>query len=366
MVERIRTIEELLAYYYGRDFDIRKADDPFLTTTPGVYNPIYGAMAWAQLNYEANAFGVIPKSAWDRSGWRVITTKTSASGVPEGGVIPDSAKPNFQQISTRPKQIVRVFENSFVAENLHNRDDAYLSFVAIMSVAMNEYKDSINRMLLVDNQTLAGNNFESIDRVVASNGELVTNSLAANSLDIYGLDRDAGPSFADAYVDTASSLRSLTQAMIIAMINGVRENGGNPTFFLTGYSAYQKIITLYETQARYLLPEVRVSVGVNGIQTHAGIDAGLTVHSLYGIPLIVSKDVVADSGGISRIYLLDTSDPEGFGQPRLSIKVLSPTMVFETDNPFLTGKFTKKGLLYMSGELICTFFRAQGKIRNIQ
>ncbi len=30
-----------------------------------------GAYAWAQLNLEANPFGILPKHPWDKSGWRL-------------------------------------------------------------------------------------------------------------------------------------------------------------------------------------------------------------------------------------------------------------------------------------------------------
>ena len=38
-----------------------------------VWNAIYGAQAWYQLNTESNLFGVLPKLNWDKSGFRVTT-----------------------------------------------------------------------------------------------------------------------------------------------------------------------------------------------------------------------------------------------------------------------------------------------------
>ena len=75
---QIRTIDELEALYYGYNRNlVRKADAPIVTSTAGVFNAIYGAYAWAQLNLEANAFGILPKNPWDKSGWRLITAKPS-------------------------------------------------------------------------------------------------------------------------------------------------------------------------------------------------------------------------------------------------------------------------------------------------
>ena len=63
---QIRTIDELEALYYGYNRNLlRKADAPITTSTVGVFNAIYGAYAWAQLNLEANAFGILPKYPWE-------------------------------------------------------------------------------------------------------------------------------------------------------------------------------------------------------------------------------------------------------------------------------------------------------------
>ena len=35
-------------------------------------------------------------------------------------------------------------------------------------------------------------------------------------------------------------------------------------------------------------------------------------------------------------------------------------------DPFTVGKFNTKGAYYTAGELVCTFFKAQGKIRDLK
>jgi len=105
---QIKTIDELEALYYGYNRNLlRKADAPITTSTAGVFNAIYGAYAWAQLNLEANAFGILPKYPWDKSGWRVITAKpvlntnsgnTVLGGTAEGGTIAETIKPTLQEI----------------------------------------------------------------------------------------------------------------------------------------------------------------------------------------------------------------------------------------------------------------------------
>ena len=66
----LRSIDELVNYTYNRTPDeILKAG--FSTTDPGTggnYNPLFGAMAWANFNMEANIFAALPKYVWDFSG----------------------------------------------------------------------------------------------------------------------------------------------------------------------------------------------------------------------------------------------------------------------------------------------------------
>ena len=85
--DRIKSIHDLLKVAYspkggfnilrGMQGDILK-DDPVISTTTGANNPIFGAQAFSQLNQEANAFGVIPKLAWTRSGWRIVSARAAS------------------------------------------------------------------------------------------------------------------------------------------------------------------------------------------------------------------------------------------------------------------------------------------------
>ena len=110
MAFTIRTIQDMEKLYYdvnNEDF-IAKTDAPVLSTTTGVYNAVYGAKVWAQFNQEANAWSALPKIPWRQSGWRVMTARAGSSadgGVAENGAIPDSIKPTFAEISTKPKTV---------------------------------------------------------------------------------------------------------------------------------------------------------------------------------------------------------------------------------------------------------------------
>lgn len=363
---------------------VQKADAPVLTTTTGVWQAIYGRYAWAQLNMEANVFGVLPKVPFGRSGWRVITARAGTlpyGGTAEAGTLAETIKPTFATASAKPKTVHSTFEVSELQEFMatEGQDDAYASMAEMRAYMATEFKENLNVQLMTQNGTLAGNNLESVDRVVGSHSERINcrennqvSPYSDDDLDIYGLDRDTADSWADAYVGHNSSVnRDLTDTLILTLIRNVLTNGGNPTFFLTGYDTNATITELYNPVVRYsVLGQATIQPSVNGIQTMEGIATGINVATLHGYPLIISKNTVQDAGGISRLYLLDISNPEGYDLPRLSVKVAKPVQYFEAGmeqaTPFAVGKISNKGMLRIMGEIICTFFGAQGKLRDIK
>lgn len=375
----IHNIEDLERLYYSRAGSqlIQKADAPVLTTTTGVYNAVFGAKVWANLNLEANAFGVLPKTPWLRSGWRVITARASATvtgGVAENAALPDTLKPTFLEVSTKPKTVAHNFDVSEVHEFLstESADDVVGDLAFMRQYMGQEHKEHVNKMLLTDVDTLASNSIESLDRVVSTYGEVTNCGITAGDSDIFSIDRDAATGWSDAFVSHNSNTdRELTDTLLRTIQQNVLTNGANPDgqLWFTGYDTFFKITGLYEPQVRYAsIGEKDISIGVNGVETPKGGAVGLKVSTLYGKPLILSKNTPQDT--ISRLYLLDTSNPEGFDIPRLCIKIAKPTQYFEagmnTGDPFGINRLGNEGMYRTMGELICTFFAAQGKIRDLQ
>ena len=75
----------------------------------------------------------------------------------------------------------------------------------------------------------------------------------------------------------------------------------------------------------------KVTISVNGVETEQGLDAGMRISTLYSIPMIASKDVTKDT--ISRMYFLDTSDPEGSGEGE-DVKFIEKNYVKKEDFNF--------------------------------
>jgi len=407
---KLTTIDEMEALFYGwnRNF-LAKADAPMLTSTTGVFNAVFGAYAWAQLNLEANAFGVLPKYPWDKSGWRTIETKvpsicvpccsavTALGGTPEGGNIADAIKPCFAEIEVRPKTAQLPFASSEVMEWLatHSKDDIWGGLGALRLFMAVQHKELINRMLLADVElpavtncgAFAGtNDWETLDRIISSCAEEMCLGGACGT-DMYDpwrastaiIDRDAGTVY-DATVDSASGTigtnATMTDDTLRTFLRKIRIAGGkDPNVFLGSHEVYSEIQGLYMPSVRIANPygEQLVQIDVNGIQTFRGTGVGIHVDSIYGVPFIPTKDApsnACDSSEVGRLYALDTSDAEGYGYPRIGLMIAIPTEYYEATRrtpgyPYITGAFSEEGLFRTMGETACRHFKCQGKIRDI-
>ena len=409
---KFNTIDEMEAAFYGwnRNF-LRKADAPIATSTAGVFNAVFGAYAWAQLNLEANAFGVLPKYPWDKSGWRVIRTKadsicdaggcnnTTFGGTIEGGLIADAVKPTFVELDIRPKTLQYPIAATEVMEWLatHSKDDIWGGLGSLRLFGAVQHKELLNRMLLADVELPAvtncgafggTNDLESLDRIVSNDAEedALGGSCGTDMYDPWRgntsvVDRDA-PSDA-AFCSTVTSASGtigtngvITDDTLRTFLRDIRIAAGkDPNVFLGSHEVYSEVQGLYMPSVRIANPygEALVQIDVNGIQTFKGTGVGIHVDSIYGVPFIPTKDAPSnscDSSEIGRLFALDTSDAEGYGYPRIGIMVNIPTEYYEATRrtpgyPYVTGKFVEEGLFRTMGETACRHFKSQGKLRDI-
>lgn len=385
----VRTITDMERYYYGAGnamgysytgSELLKADSPMLSTTGGTYQAIYGRKVWSQLNQEFNAFSILPKRPWDRSGWRVITARPNNDGVLHGGVaenatLPETVRPTFQHVAAKPKTIAHTFDMSETAIFLADKDDGLGDIRSVMKEEMGKHHaEMVNKMLLTDVDTPAANNFESLDRVTANDGGSAgltglktsssnTHVTAATDLDIYSIDRSAN-SWSEAEMSCAadaqaSSQRVLTLDVMDEMFQKLWIRGGNPKVILTGYDTLMRIQQLLQSQQRFM-EEKRVTPTYNGVKGVPGIEAGFIVATYNGVPIIPTKDMLSD--GISRMYYLDTD--------YLYFSTAIPTQYFEsgieTGDPFAINRLGQEGLYRTMGEIWTTFFGAQGSVRDLK
>ena len=402
---KIQTIDELEALYYGYNRNlIRKADAPITTSTAGTFNAVFGAYAWAQLNLEANAFGILPKVPWDKSGWRVITDKavlnttnsnTVLGGTAEGGLIAETTKPQLKEIDVKPKTVQLPFSASEVMEWLatHSKDDIWGGLGSLRLFMAVQHKEFMNRALLADHDTgaaaggvFAGTlDFETLDRIISSHAEETATGGSgskhcnpwAASADI-NRDGTAMPEF-DCTVESAGGAIGtqgvLTDDTLRTFLRKIRIAAGkDPNVFLGSHEVYSEIQGLYMPSVRVANPygESLVQIDVNGIQTFKGTGVGIHVDSIYGVPFIPTKDAPQNGADeVGRLFALDTSDAEGYGYPRIGIQVAIPTEYYEATRrtpayPFVNNAFVEKGVYRTMGETVCRHFKSQGKIRDIK
>lgn len=370
----IRTITDMERYFYGAGnamgysysgSELLKADAPMLSTTAGIYQAIYGRKVWSQLNQEFNAFSILPKRPWERSGWRVITERPSFSkggGLAENATLPDTTKPTFQHIAAKPKTIAHTFDMSETAMFLADKDDGLGDIRSVLKEEMGKHHaEHINKMLTEDVTNTAGNDFESLDRVTTGNNSMAAGvHYTAGEEDIYSIDRSANTwSFAEDSADSGATDRTLSLDHLDEIFRLTWERGGNPKVILTGYDTLMRLQQLLQSQQRFM-EEKRVTPTYNGVKGVPGIEAGFIVATYNGVPIIPSKDVKKDT--LSRMYFLDTD--------YLYFSTAIPTQYFEsgieTGDPFAINRLGQEGMYRTMGELWTTFFGGHASIRDLK
>ena len=409
-----QTIDELTNYIYGRTPDeILKAAGGIATGTTGVYNPIYGAMAWANFNLEANVFSALPKFVWDFSGWRIFTGKgnsfadagtnnnSTRGGTVEGGLIAAPVSPVVQEVYVKPRILQYTFQVTELMEYLveNSRDDLWGSLAHQRLYAADQAKELYNQMLTQSMANMTSGNYtyhlldlESLYQIVSSEAEgSKYNSNTVSGLwnpwsDTASIFRTGGSAATtwDSYVNSPANDQTnytadvLTDSIIRSAMAQVRIAGGKePTLFVGGQDTYSEIQSVYMNAYRIqnttdLRSEFNVTV--NGIDTFTGTGVGLHISTVYGLPFIPSKDVSNEgvAGQVSDLFILNTnSDRNAPMKPMLGLQVLKPIVYYEASKriqgwPFINGKFVDNAMYESLMQTTCRNFKAQGKLINIK
>tara|TARA_R110001599_G_scaffold109048_21_gene272451 strand:- start:865 stop:2022 length:1158 start_codon:yes stop_codon:yes gene_type:complete len=380
----VRTVQDMERYYYGgaaqtgytySSGDILKADSPMMSTTAGTYQAVYGRKVWSQLNQEFNAFSILPKKPWERSGWRILTERASfekGGGLAENATLPDTSRPEFLHVAAKPKTIAHTFDLSEVSMFLSDKDDGMGDVRQVLKEEMGKHHaEHVNKMMLEDVTTPAGNDFESLDRVTADSTKLTVASGSVDSLtdhDMYSITRDGSAAFHSAECDiggdgSATSVnRNLSLNQLDGLFQQIWTRGGNPKVILTGYDTLMRTQQLLQSQQRFM-DSKRITPTYSGVKGVPGIEAGFIVATYNGVPIIPTKDMGDEgAGSLSRAYYLDTD--------YLWFQTAIPTQYFEsgieTGDPFAINRLGQEGLYRTMGELWCSFFGASGSIRDLQ
>ena len=371
--------------------------DTGTSQTTALYNIVYGQKVWSMINREINALSMLPKKPWKSSGWRILKSRAiggaadtfSVSDADDlGGVAENVAlssitnvRPEYDVLEITPKTIAHTFEVSEIAQLMGGLDDG-------IGDLMQNYREEVgithaevmNKMVLMDLTTTAGTGIDTSgagaspqtdfpDRMLTSLYKIVANFAETNALsnyanknELYGQTRaSSGKEFLEAFVDSNSGTeRALTVNLLNTTLRQLMARGADPKVILTGYDTIQTLGELLQAQERFMGRSEIVPTH-SGIKGVSGREVGFRVATYHDIPIIPVKDMPTGGAGLSDILILDTD--------HLFLCTLKPTEYFEggiNADVFGHGKLGHRGLYRTVAETMCTYFRGQGKIIDLE
>ena len=372
--EKIITLEDLENYHYGGLL----MGKTVTTGTDNAVQSLYGRRAWDQVNREHTLFSLLRKVAWSKSGWRVITDEDNNNPdyTLEDGSIPEGEDPNFNKMAVDPASIAKRTTRSDIFDMKSTLEDG-VSPLEIAKWLDDRHLQIINSELLKANEYVQNaNGLWSIDRLIASNAEYGYGNVAngavitANYLDVYGKDRDAAASYLDAQISGQSYVsgdRPLSLSLLNSVLRLIRTNSGrySPSnmLILTHPDTAVDIDEICSKNQRYdqLVGETFIRGGRGGMENlgaerRAGVEGAFQVSTWKGIPIFEDPNVVQDTTG--RVYFINLD--------YLFMSVLIPTKYYQWGGPELTSSFNEEMMYRSVMNTVCTKFRAQGKLRDLE
>lgn len=362
--------------------------------TPGgdttLHNLVYGQKVWSMINREINALSILPKKPWKSSGWRIMSERAiggaddtfavsdldSLGGTAENAALSGitNVKPVYQNLHVSPKTVAHTFEISEVAQLMGGLDDGIGDLIANYREEVGiSHAESMNKMILQDltgvagtgidaHATKADNSLMTLYKIIATFAETDALGTLTSKNDLYGQVRHTSNTpYLESYVDSNSGTeRNLTVNLLNTALRNLMARGGQPKVILTGYDTIQTLGELLQAQERFM-GRTEITPSHNGIKGVEGREMGFRVATYHDIPIIPVKDMPNGGAGISDMLILDTDN--------LFLCTLKPTEYFEggiNADVFGHGKLGHRGLYRTVAETVCTYFRGQGKILDLQ
>ena len=355
----------------------------------GLYNLVYGQKVWSLINREINALSMLPKKPWNASGWRILTSRSLGGGTDVftvadldnlGGVAENASisgiteiNPTYDVLHVSPKTIAHTYEVSEIAQLMGGLDDGIGDILAAYREEVGvSHAEAMNKMVITDlsstglaasSYTTEDNSLLSLYKIISTYAESNGLSNNTNILKLYGQERaNTGKDYLEAYVDSNSGTdRALTVNLLNTALRNLMARGGEPKVILTGYDTIQTLGELLQAQERFM-GRTEVVPTHNGIKGVKGREIGFKVATYHDIPIIPCKDMPNGGAGLSDMLILDTD--------HLFLCTMKPTEYFEagmhTGEVFGHGKLGHRGLYRTVAETMCTYFRGQGKIIDLQ
>lgn len=347
---------------------VRKADDPALSSDTGMGTAVATAGIFYALVYESKVFSLLPKAPMTGEKVKIITTdEATTAGIAEGSALIDSDVPTFAEFTIPEKEVLSRWQFMDKAERKKKYRPDAVSNADFAEYFRKRHPRAIEGMLLKDMNTLAGYNFESLDRIVSSYAEIAGNGYTPGDADpwtevVSGINRDAAAStvYDSQVIEYDSVPEALTISKIEQLIQQTRDYGAvaERQVFVTGEDTYRVWKSLVSPGQRFGEWTGQVSM-VNGIESAAGADGGVSLRSWDGIPIVVldTNIMPKEADEKSRIFLLHLED--------VGFWFTQPTTVMTSDNRVANDFLGVDSVVVTAGELVCTKFPTQGKIRDI-
>ncbi len=354
----------------GRIADLlMKTDDPVINAT-GVSTALLGPRTHLNLDQNCVVWKILPKIDFQtaKSGVRIVSVHaTAAAGITETGALVDTDKPDLATYNITLKRPNYTWDITELAVVKGAAEDGKAGGEANFQAqyAMDYFARSIDTMLLTQNGTLASNNVESIDRLIASGYEVDNNSDSGGSaystgdVDWATLDRDstytydAQVSYGTSAVDRALTVNLIDEKMQLAEDYGMK---AERAAIVTGGDSLADWAALISANQRFS-DYVDVKFTANGVEGVGGRETGSRVASYNGVPIFKSPQVVKD--GASRIYGIDLDGCE--------MRIATPVrhLMSPIENAILHDAYVEKHSLDMFGELAALKFATHFKIRDL-
>ena len=368
---------EMYEAYFGVDptsIFANKVEAPYLTTTTGIRNIIYGAWLTTIFVTTHNALGAMRDAPWRKSGYRTITSPYFASapgdGVAQGGAVPSSTQDGLDTLEINPKTLSNVLDISTAELAMEGRDDVakWAELVdARRKIMMMGWDKSFLTYAPIASG-LTNINMETIDRMIASYDQYVNSgeSPVSGSLTYAGKTRASAATYYDAYVKHFSGTKTtLALKHLDDMVANCQPYWDDGSFenkhWLTGVDTSVRIQQLHMVQFRGRLDSAPATYTVGGVKTLPGTPGLVLVNMYDNMPIVpdpfVDNHYTSSLTGLSKVYLVDDNYVEvAIGQP----------LEYQESKEYLaTGYLAKRGIFHAVLENAMWKFGCMGKLQCI-
>lgn len=379
------------------EFDDILQKAQYNTSMSGAVNAVFTAALYAQYNDEHNFYAAIPQV--DRSGaasldagvanakaFRAAHDPVDLQTHSEGGEVSDGETYEVEAVEYDIKRSETVLEVSDVQQ---------IEAMISDSVGLEEFWElqeeqldlAVDRDGLADSVTADGDSYEDtdtitpLDRAIASSDEedestdVNGDPLSAGDLDYGTIDR-SDDTWADSFVDydADGSLRQLNKTLVDEFIDGLVESSSaqyEDLAILTGYDSARVLSDIQQDEGTHIHFDGTAGGrdDIEDAQTVPGL-AGTTRFRHYeGMPIVANQTAPADTGGLSRVYVIDRGDIRG--EPKISVAQYAEPY-FErsgrnqTQGYLAQGEYADKALFLLNHELEIRDFSSMGKLTHLE